>query len=33
MQAYDNPEYIDEATSVIDAFFQKHLKRSDTLAA
>jgi hypothetical protein len=33
MQAYDNPKYIDEATSVIDAFFQKHLKQPDTLAA
>lgn len=33
MQAYDNPKYIDEATSVIDVFFQKHLQGSVTKVA
>jgi fermentation-respiration switch protein FrsA (DUF1100 family) len=33
MQAYDNPKYVDEATSVVDAFFQKHLQQSDAVAA
>jgi fermentation-respiration switch protein FrsA (DUF1100 family) len=33
MQAYDNPKYIDEATSVVHEFFQKHLRKPEAKAA